>query len=318
MHIPDGFLDAKTAGVTIALSTAAVAWAVRRVRMSLPAGKIPLLGLAAAFVFAAQMLNFPVAGGTSGHLIGGVLASVLLGPNAGLLVMTSVLVIQSLVFADGGILALGANVFNMGIVGSVVGYAIYRVVRSKLAGLQGQLAAAAFAAWCSVVLASTGCTIQLAVSGTIGWNTAFPAMTGIHMVIGIGEALITALVLAAVAATRPDLLDDKQTAASPAGSFLVYGLIVAMALAVLVSPFASSWPDGLEKVAESLGFIDAAVETPTIPSPVPDYEMPGISSASMATAVAGAVGTVIMFVLTWLLGRLLVVRMKKECVETTG
>ena len=302
----------------MALSAAGVTWAVRSVRRSLPDSKIPLLGLAAAFVFAAQMLNFPVAGGTSGHLIGGVLAAVLLGPNAGLLIMTSVLVVQALVFADGGILAMGANIFNMGIVGSVAGYAVYRVARNRLKGLQGQLAAAAFAAWCSVVLASIGCTAQLVFSGTVRWDTAFPAMAGIHMLIGIGEAAITALVLTAVAATRPELLDDRQQAASPAGSFLVYGLIVAMALAVLVSPFASSWPDGLEKVAEHLGFIDVAVEVPTLPALVPDYEMPGISSASVATALAGAMGTVIMFVLTWIFGRLLVLRMKKEGTGSAG
>ena len=124
MHIPDGFLDLKTAVATGVLSTAAVGISLRRLNGSLPRRKVPLMGLAGAFVFAAQMVNFPVAGGTSGHLMGGVLAAVLLGPAAGVVVITSVLIVQCLLFADGGIVALGANVFNMGVIGSAGGYAI--------------------------------------------------------------------------------------------------------------------------------------------------------------------------------------------------
>ena len=145
MHIPDGFLDTKTAAATAGLAVIGVGWAARSVRKTLPSRKVPMLGLTAAFVFAAQMLNFPVAGGTSGHLLGGVLAGVLLGPSAGVLVLTSALIVQCLVFADGGLLAIGANIFNMGIVGTAGAYGIYWLVRRHAKGLRGQLAAAAFA-----------------------------------------------------------------------------------------------------------------------------------------------------------------------------
>src|SRR5437763_9509310 len=126
MHIPDGFLDAKTALCAAAVSSLGVGVALRRARLHLPPRRVPLMGLAAAFVFAAQMLNFPVAGGTSGHLVGGVLTAVLLGPSAAVLVMTCVLIVQCLMFADGGLMALGANVFNMAIVSVCGGYAVFR------------------------------------------------------------------------------------------------------------------------------------------------------------------------------------------------
>lgn len=313
MHVPDGFLDGKTTVATIGLAVLGLGWAAKRVRDTLPPQKIPLLGLAAAFVFAAQMLNFPVAGGTSGHLLGGVLAAVLLGPSAGVVVIASVLVVQCLVFADGGLLALGANVFNMAVIGAAGGYGVYALVRRKARGLQGQLMAAAFAGWCSVVLASSACAVELAASGAVAWNVVFPAMAGIHMLIGIGEAVITALVLVAVAATRPELLrdDTQQVPAKRYASALVYGLLIALGLAVLVSPFASSWPDGLEKAAEALGFGGRAAEAPLLQAPIPDYEMPGVRSPAAATAAAGAAGTVIMFLAAYFLARALAPREKR-------
>jgi len=142
MHIPDGFLDAKTLALTGALSAGGLAVAARQVNRTLPRNKIPLMGLGAAFVFAAQMLNFPVAGGTSGHLLGGVLAAVLLGPGAAAIVIACVLLVQALLFSDGGVLALGANIFNMAFIGAMVGYTIYRVVFRFLPGLRGRIAAA--------------------------------------------------------------------------------------------------------------------------------------------------------------------------------
>jgi len=137
MHIPDGFIDAKTAATTALLSAAGVGLALRQARRSLPARRVPLLGLAAAFLFAAQMVNFPVAGGTSGHLVGGVLVAALLGPSAAIVVLTTVLIVQCFLFADGGVLALGANVFNMAIIGAAGGYAIYRLVLRRAACLVG-------------------------------------------------------------------------------------------------------------------------------------------------------------------------------------
>jgi cobalt/nickel transport system permease protein len=310
MHIPDGFLDAKTSIIAAALALIGVGWAVRATRRTIPRRKIPLLGLAAAFVFAAQMLNFPVAGGTSGHLVGGMLAAVLLGPSAAVLVLTSVLIVQSLMLADGGVLVLGANIFNMAIVGVAGAYPVYWLVRRLGTGLQAQLMAAGFAAWCSVVLSAAACAVQLAVSGTAAFDVVLPAMTGIHMLIGIGEALITVLILSAIARVRPDLLDETSAAgARPAYTgILVYGLLISLGLAVLVSPIASSLPGGLEGVSEKLGFSGKAVNQPVISGPLLHYRMPGIKSPVLATAAAGAMGTVLMFILSYLLARALTKR----------
>ena len=308
MHIPDGFLDAKTAVATAGLAAGGLGIALRQVRRHLPRRKIPLLGLAAAFVFAAQMLNFPVAGGTSGHLVGGVLTAVLLGPSAAVIVLTSVLLVQCVLFADGGVTALGANMFNMGLIGGVVGYAIYRVVRTISPGTRGTVAAAAFAAWCSTVLAAIVCAGELALSGTVSWSVAFPAMANVHMLIGVGESLITALVIVAIARARPELLDPNTRETNGLGyaPVLAFGLLISLGLAMFVAPFACSWPDGLDKVAQALGFEHRAAGQPLIPSPIPEYHLPGVASASIATALAGVIGTVIVFGLAFLLARWLV------------
>src|SRR5208283_1365645 len=165
MHIPDGFIDGKTAAVTAAISAVGVGFALRQVRRELPPRRVPLLGLAAAFLFAAQMVNFPVAGGTSGHLVGGTLVAALLGPSAAVVVVTTVLIVQCFLFQDGGVMALGANIFNMAIVNSVIGYVIYQMICRWLAGIRGRVTAIAFAAWCATVLAAIGCAGQLAWSG---------------------------------------------------------------------------------------------------------------------------------------------------------
>jgi len=168
---------------------------------------VPLMGILAAFIFAAQMLNFPVAGGTSGHLIGAALAAILLGPWAAVLIMSCVLIAQSLIFQDGGLLALGANIFNMGIVASFSGYYLYRLFVLMLGkNRKSQLISSFIGAWGSVFLASIVCAIELAVSGTSPIQVALPAMAGIHALIGIGEGLITGAVLSLVLATRADLL----------------------------------------------------------------------------------------------------------------
>ncbi|MDH3251325.1 MAG: energy-coupling factor ABC transporter permease [Ignavibacteria bacterium] len=304
MHIPDGFLDTKTAVTTVVLAAAGVGIALRRVKREITPRTAPLMGLAAAFVFVAQMLNFPVAGGTSGHLMGSVLAVVLLGPSAGVIVLTSVLVVQSLLFADGGILALGANVLNMAVVGSVGGYTVYSVVRRLITGDRGRLLAAAFAAWCSTVLASIFCAGELAWSGTVTWGLGFPAMANVHMVIGVGEALITAMVIAAVGRMRPDLLRLQSGAPGNGGyvNLVAYGLVMTAGLLIFVVPFGSPWPDGLEKVAATLGFESRAI-SPPVSSPLLDYQTPGIGSAAMATIMAGLIGSVIVFGLSWILAR---------------
>jgi cobalt/nickel transport system permease protein len=307
MHIPDGFLDSKTAVATGVLAATGLGVALRQARLHLPPRRVPLLGLAAAFVFAAQMINFPVAGGTSGHLLGGVLAAVLLGPSAAAIVLSAVLIVQCLMFADGGVSALGANIFNVGMVGTVGGWAIYYGVSRTVKGLFGCVLAATFAAWCSTVLAAIACAGELAASHTVGWLVALPAMAGIHMLVGIGEGLITALVLVAIARARPELL-QLDAAAGPKrsyGTVVAYGGLIALGLALFASPLASQWPDGLDKTAEVLGFKGKAV-SPILPVPFPDYGMAGIHWSVLGTSIAGAAGTLVVFVLAWLLARVLV------------
>jgi cobalt/nickel transport system permease protein len=306
MHIPDGFLDARTAVAGGALSVAGVGYALRQARRAVPPRRVPLMGLTAAFVFAAQMLNFPVAGGTSGHLMGGVLVAVLLGPGAAVVVLTAVLIVQCLLFADGGLLSLGANVLNMAVAAPLVGYAIYRAVRAAFPGDRGRLLAVFFSAWCSTVVAAILCAGELAWSGTVAWSAAFPAMANVHMLIGLGEGFVTTLVIAAVSRTRPELLDDSVAARPRARDAIVYGFVIAIALALFVSPFASPWPDGLERVAGSLGFEHRATTASQIASPWADYRLGGVESAAMATALAGAMGTVIAFVLAFVVARALV------------
>ena len=307
MHLPDGFLDAKTSVLSAAVAVAAVAVALREVRVATPPRQMPLLGLAAAFVFAAQMINFPILGGTSGHLLGGVLTAALLGPSAAVLVMTCVLIVQCLMFADGGLLALGANVFNMALVNVGVGWLVFRGLRRVLPmeERRATVLAAAFAAWCGTVATAASCAGQLALSGTVPWALGFPAMVNVHLFIGLGEGLITGLVLLAVMSARPELV-----AANPgvggAGrrSLLAYGALITVGLAVFVAPFACPWPDGLEKVAEKLGFAHQAGPG-VLAAPMPDYQIPFIGSATGATAVAGLVGAAVAFGAAYALARML-------------
>ncbi len=207
MHIPDGFLDAKTFGALDVVGAGFVAVAAARVRRALSERAVPLMAVLAAFIFAAQMLNFPIAGGTSGHFAGGALAVILLGPWAGVLVMTLVLVIQALVFGDGGILALGANVVNMAVVAPFVGYGLYVLIIRMWRNEAGRFVGAFAAAWLAVVAAATACALELAASGTTPLAVVLPAMAGVHAVIGLGEGVVTAGALAAVRVSRPDLLE---------------------------------------------------------------------------------------------------------------
>lgn len=200
MHIPDGFLDAKTFATLDVVGVGFVAWAAARVRKALTDRTVPVMAVLAAFIFAAQMLNFPVAGGTSGHFGGGTLAAIVLGPWAGILVMTLVLVVQALLFGDGGVLALGANVFNMGVVACWFGYAVFVGVTRVLKGNKGRFVGAFVAGWAALVASALACAVELAVAGTVPLHVVVPAMVGVHALIGIGEGLITAFALAAVTA----------------------------------------------------------------------------------------------------------------------
>jgi cobalt/nickel transport system permease protein len=248
------------------------------------------MGVLAAFVFAAQMLNFAVAGGTSGHLIGGALVAILLGPWAGILTMTTVISVQALLFQDGGLLVMGANILDMGIVATVVGYGAYFGVTRLAPGKRWGLFAGGFAgAWLSVVASAAACALQLAFSGTFSLRLTLPAMLGVHMLIGIGEGLITTAALAFVASTRRDLMEPSDASADGL-SWTAAGLALALML-TLLSPLASTHPDGLERVAQDLGFIEAARDAPY--EIIPDYVLPGLSNQALATIGAGAVGTLV-------------------------
>ena len=204
MHIPDGFLSADVALVCAVPAVAAVGMGLRQANRTLDERRVPLLGVTAAFVFAAQMLNFPVAGGTSGHFLGAALAAILLGPWLACLTMAVVIGVQALVFADGGITALGANVLNMGVIGALfVGGLMYA---ARAAAPTRILAISAVGAWLAVMLGATATAFELALSGTVPLHTVLPAMLGTHALIGAGEAVITVAAVSAVLSTRPDLL----------------------------------------------------------------------------------------------------------------
>lgn len=207
LHAPDGFLSLPVAGVMWVITIAVLAVVVTRTRRGLDERTVPLMGVTAAFVFSAQMFTFPVFGGTSGHLIGAVLAAILLGPWAATLVMTAVISVQALIFQDGGLVVLGANIFHMGIVGTIGGFALYRALCRIFGGEErARYPAAAIAAWSSVVVGSALIAFELALSGTSPIALALPAMVGVHVVIGAGEALITVAALALLRSVRPDLL----------------------------------------------------------------------------------------------------------------
>jgi cobalt/nickel transport system permease protein len=205
MHIPDGFLSPSVFISGWAVALGFLTYAFRKTQQMLKEKIIPLMGVMAAFIFAAQMLNFPVLGGTSGHLLGGVLAAVTLGPFAASIVISLVLVVQCLIFQDGGITALGANIFNMAIIGTIFSYYFYRALRQALLK-KNMLVSVFIAAWFSVVLAASFCAMELSLSGASPLKIVLPAMLFVHVFIGLGEAIITTLVLSFVLKVRPDLI----------------------------------------------------------------------------------------------------------------
>lgn len=206
MHLPDGFLDVKTWATMDVVSAGVVGYAIKKTSKELEDKQVPIMGVVAAFVFAAQLINFPVLGGTSGHLIGAVLAAVLIGPWAATLVMTAVFLVQALFFQDGGLLALGANIFNMGIIGTIVGYWIFLGIKKVIRADTGVLAGVFFAAWASVFISSILTAVELAVSGTTPLKVVLPTMAGVHAVIGLGEGVITAAIVAFILKVRRDLV----------------------------------------------------------------------------------------------------------------
>jgi cobalt/nickel transport system permease protein len=287
MHIPDGFLSLAVALVFWALSVLTVGYALGRLHRGLRERQVPLMGVLAAVIFAGQMLNFSVTGGTSGHLLGAALASILLGPWPAVLIMTCVVSVQALIFQDGGLLALGANIFNMAVVGVFVAWGAYQLIRRILPQSRGSLVFAGFlAAWSSIEIASLVAALQLALSGTSPANIAIPAMGGIHALIGLGEGLITVGALVFLMTVRPGILQNT-SASGDSRVLWIGGLAFAVVLAIL-SPLASSHPDGLEWVAERTGFLDIA--RGPVYELLPDYVVPGISNGALATMAAGVLG----------------------------
>ncbi len=298
LHIPDGFLSLVISLIFWAITIVTVGIAISKTNKSLGEKQVPLMGIMAAFIFAAQMLNFPVAGGTSGHFLGGALAAMVLGPWAGILVMTAVIAVQGLLFQDGGLLVMGANIFNMGLLTAMIGFGLYRGVISR--NRSTRLVVAGVAAWLAVLAAALLTSLQLWLSGTSRLEIVVPAMLGVHVLIGIGEAIITVAALAFIEQTRPDLLEEKAVAAK-GGSGWVYAGVVISLLAVLLSPLASASPDGLERVAEDVGFLELGQSAPY--EILPDYTIPFLGETALSTIVAGAVGALVVLGLMIVLGQ---------------
>jgi cobalt/nickel transport system permease protein len=302
MHIPDGFLTPAIAAVGWAIALVMIVLAVRQTRRQFDDRMVPTMGVLAAFIFAAQAINFPVAAGTSGHLIGAALAAIVMGPWAATLIMAAVLVVQALIFQDGGLVVMGWNIVNMGVIAAFSGYLGYTLVRRWSGESRVAILAASFAgAWISVVVASVATAIELAASGTSPLALATAAMASVHALIGLGEGIITAAAVGLLLATRPELL--KAGATAPGGrtaTFVLVGLAVALLVAAF-SPLASPNPDGLEAVAERQGFLDLGQAAPY--EILPDYTVPFISHPALTTMVAVALGTLVVFGGAVLVGR---------------
>jgi cobalt/nickel transport system permease protein len=288
-HIPDGFLSASVSAGTFAAAGALTAVAARRAKARLDDRAAPALGLATAAVFAAQAVNFPVAAGTSGHLLGGTLVAVAFGPWAGFLVMTAVVIAQALIFADGGLTALGANVLNIAGAGALLGYVVYRLL-TGLAG-EGSLRralGAAVAAYLAALFTGIAAGLELGLSGIAPTRLSVGAMASVHAVVGLAEATITGLAVWSLARKRPDLLFRPRGSAAavrPPPAVVLAGLGAVAILAGSLAIIASTAPDGLERLAIDLGFADAASSWEAAPL------------AGYRAWIPGAVGTVVAVVL---------------------
>ncbi len=298
LHIPDDFLSIGVSIVCWVITVAVLYAAISKTNKSLGEKQIPLMGVMAAFIFAAQMINFPVLGGTSGHLLGGALAAIVLGPWAGMLVMTAVIAVQALLFQDGGLVVMGANILNMGLVTAAIGYGLYRGADQQ--SKRVKLAVTGLAAWLSVMAAALLTSLQIWLSGNAKLEIIFPAMMFVHAFIGIGEALITVAALSFILQTRPDILGEEFASASASKNWTWVGGAIALAV-VLLSPFASADPDGLERVAIDMGFIHVAADAPY--QIIPDYTVPFLGETALSTIVAGMIGVAVVAVIILLIGR---------------
>lgn len=298
LHIPDGFLNLVVSLLCWVITALTIGAAISRTNKSLGEKQIPLMGVMAAFIFAAQMINFPVAGGTSGHLLGGALAAIVLGPWAAMLVMTAVIAVQALLFQDGGLLVMGANIMNMGLVTAAIGYGLYRSVSGQSRAVK--LGVAGVAAWLSVMAGALLTALQLWLSGTSQLSVVVPAMLGVHALIGLGEAFITVSALAFITQTRPDLLGEGSESSKASRNWVYVGGIISL-IVVFLSPLASADPDGLERVAEDLGFIGAGQSAPF--EIIPDYTLPFLGETAISTILAGVVGIIVVGLVMVLVAR---------------
>ena len=302
MHIPDGFLSSAVAVLGWGLAVLLLGTALRQTRRQLGERQVPVMGVLAAFIFAAQAVNFPVAAGTSGHLIGAALAAITLGPWAAVLVMTAVVAVQALLFQDGGLIVMGWNLVNMAGLAVLGGYASYRGVLRLVGGHRGGRLAAAFAAaWVSVEVGALATAVELAASGTTTLSFGLPAMASVHALIGLGEGVITIGALALLLTARPEILREAETSPGQgAAHFAVGGLLLALVVA-LASPWAATSPDGLNAVAEALEFSHQA--RPLGSGLFAGYQLPGLTHPAAATILAVGLGTLIVFSVAVLAGR---------------
>jgi cobalt/nickel transport system permease protein len=297
MHIPDGFLSFTVSIVCWVITAITLSVAISRSNKSLGERQVPLMGVMAAFIFATQMINFPVAGGTSGHLLGGALAAITLGPWAGMLVMTAVIAVQGLLFQDGGLLVMGANILNMGLITAAIGYGLYRSV--SMGNRTLKLIVAGIAAWLSVMAGALLVSLQLWLSGTSQLQIVIPAMLTVHALIGLGEALITVAALTFIFQTRPDLIGEDSPSSKGSRGWVVAGVLISLAV-ILLSPLASANPDGLNRVATDLGFINTAQARA---GPLAGYVVPFMQSVSLSKIASGAIGLAVVGVIIVLVGQ---------------
>jgi cobalt/nickel transport system permease protein len=312
MHIPDGFLSGEVCAATGAVAVAAVGYSIYKLRDDVSDRVVPLTGMTAAMVFAGQMVNFPIGLPVSGHLIGGVLAAMLLGPWAGCLALTMVLVVQRFLFSDGGLFTLGANILHMAVIGSIGGYAIVAVVRRFFRKPKvGAIVGSVVAAWVTVVAASALFCLEFRLShpaGDFEFRNIFAMMVTIHSLIGVGEALITAAVVSYVLTQRPDLiLGQKTDAPDPAMSsvarVVTAGIVLALCIGAFLAPFKSNLDDGLEHVSQVQGFRQLTREAWAF---FADYDKLPLLSGQwqwLSVSVAGVVGTLSVLLLALAFGR---------------
>jgi cobalt/nickel transport system permease protein len=297
MHVPDGFMNVTMSAATGVISFGTL-WAYIRSAKDLIADKfIALTGMMSALIFVLQMINFPIAAGTSGHLLGGALAVIVLGPRLGLICLSVVVIIQSLLFADGGLSALGVNVLNMAIVTSatswfIVKYWIKFIGKNKTSIVSVSVLAGIL----SVVFSSIAFTIQYAIGGTISIpvGTVLLAMVTTHFIIGFGEGVITALIITLLIRVRPDLIYAYERSDENTTKVSFYGLFIILILLLsLITPFASSSPDGLESVAEEFGF----TQTDGIVLLLDDYGISAVNNDFVSTVLSALLGVTVVAIM---------------------